>query len=163
MSIHLENRTNEELTQMIGLARELLRTRNSSPGKLVPVTLDLQSAGRTWVKTVEGIDPKQCGAYAILGSFAQKSVEMEEGDFLLLGGTIGSGKTASRYYALVQVNRGVSFDTRNDKFTFSGSGAKLVTTSKDQVDPCTEQHPDLARRAQEETFPILVALRESGF
>jgi hypothetical protein len=168
MNIELEQCADHELRELISKAKAILRFRSAASTKTVSVSFERKSTdrkSRTWAKTVEKIDPLQCGAYAIQGPFVSgNTVQVQEGAFLLIGGSSEAGKTADRYYILIAAEEGQHFESTSGRFAFSGSGARLVTSSKDQVNGSTlKLHPDLGRRAGEDTFPILVALREAGF
>ncbi len=167
MKYDLQTTSDEELQALIMAARQELRSR-MEPGKFVKVCLDLtcdDKKVRPWAKTAEGLDLTQRGAYAVTGVFEPQQLAIQSGKLLLLGASTGSDKSAARFYVLIEAEEGQRFETKNGKFHFTGTGAKLVATSKDEVDvnAVLREHPDLARAATDETFAIVFALRELGF
>jgi hypothetical protein len=84
---------------------------------MVPVELSMEGApkdAQPWVKTVNGIDPRQRGAYACKGDFSRRCQAHKEGAFLLLGvSSSGKGTAVNRYYVSVRVQEAGQFAARH--------------------------------------------------
>jgi len=124
-----------------------------------------RAGSRTWVKRVTALRPNKGNAFDMEGPWMQEDGAAPEGSLLLIGGRGGSHKNKSAHYALVQVARDASFETRHSYQEFSGTGAELIATSTERPDKqaMLDAYPALAPFAGKALASIALELAERGY